>query len=460
MTHCKGFQFSALCAAGALCLGLLVWLNIFQGMGVNDIRNWDEARHGVSALEMAANGDFIVNTFQGRPDYWNLKPPLAFASMAAGFELFGRNLWGLRFFSGVLTVLTICITAAVCAQRRSPIHAFLASLILLTCLDYFSLHNAASGDADALYNFFYAAALCLILGLPKGFGKYYAASLIAALAFLTKSFHAASLCLTIAILFAAEHRLRAACLARGLACLLCFAAPVGLWAALRHAHDGTAFFESMIMYDLLARSGTAIEGHQGPPWYYAQRLFRNFNPWLFAAVGAGLLGLAGNGIRKTATALAADPLPAQLAVIIAVPLIAYSAASSKLTWYIYCVYPFIAALLALPVAFFFRTWAEKKPVVAGAAALLVALVALQAERMSIEKRDELVAKHRDVIQERIASAGRQCGAAAVHLYLDKGEWEQRHILAAMLAGDVVLLPGGESGFRADQEGCKALLKAE
>jgi 4-amino-4-deoxy-L-arabinose transferase-like glycosyltransferase len=44
---------------------------------------WDESRIANNAIEMAMHGGWIVTTFGGVPDHWQLKPPLLVWVMAA-----------------------------------------------------------------------------------------------------------------------------------------------------------------------------------------------------------------------------------------------------------------------------------------------------------------------------------------------------------------------------------------
>lgn len=43
---------------------------------------YDEQRHAVNAYEMVVNNDYLVNTYFGETDYFNLKPPLSMWAIA------------------------------------------------------------------------------------------------------------------------------------------------------------------------------------------------------------------------------------------------------------------------------------------------------------------------------------------------------------------------------------------
>ena len=91
-------------------LTLMTAFLCFRCLGIKAIDSWDEARHGISAYEMLKNGNFLVNTYLNEPDYWNVKPPVSFWSIMAGFTLFGYTSVGLRFFSALAYLITTVVT--------------------------------------------------------------------------------------------------------------------------------------------------------------------------------------------------------------------------------------------------------------------------------------------------------------------------------------------------------------
>lgn len=124
--------FALLCAVTAfLC---------FRCLGVKAIDSWDEARHGISAYEMLKNKQFLVNTYLGKPDYWNVKPPLSFLSVAAGFVLCGYNAVGLRFFSALFYLLTVIFTGLF-ARKYSRLASLLHMVFLAA--NYFPFKSAS-----------------------------------------------------------------------------------------------------------------------------------------------------------------------------------------------------------------------------------------------------------------------------------------------------------------------------
>ena len=89
----------------AILLFVIAAFNIFTTLGVSRIRSWDEARHGVSSCEMLETGNYIVNTYNYEPDYWNVKPILSFYNNMFGMAIFGKTVFGFRFFSALCYLL-------------------------------------------------------------------------------------------------------------------------------------------------------------------------------------------------------------------------------------------------------------------------------------------------------------------------------------------------------------------
>ena len=143
-------------------LTLMTAFLCFRCLGIKAIDSWDEARHGISAYEMLKNGNFLVNTYLNEPDYWNVKPPVSFWSIMAGFTLFGYTSVGLRFFSALAYLITTVVTGLF-ARRYGKLSSLLVMAFL--CANYFPFkaHLVRAGDADSLYLLFFTLAMLAML---------------------------------------------------------------------------------------------------------------------------------------------------------------------------------------------------------------------------------------------------------------------------------------------------------
>lgn len=246
-------------------LFVLAAVNVFSGLGSERIRSWDEARHGVSSCEMMESGNYIVNTYDYEVDYWNVKPVLSFYNNIIGMKLFGRNIFGFRFFSAV-SYLVIAGLMFVLLQKEAGMAAALAGTAAFVVLPTNWVHSFRTGDPDATYMMFcFAAFFFLWFSARKGWLLALSAFFLG-MAFLVKSFHVGVHGI-LALVFVAFHWKRYSW--RDLLCAVAAgAAPVLIWAGFRFHADGWTFFQYMVNLDLLGRlEEGALEGHQYLPWY-------------------------------------------------------------------------------------------------------------------------------------------------------------------------------------------------
>src|SRR5436305_4923323 len=167
---------------------MLMAINVFAGLGSVSINDSDEARYGVSAWEMVQNRSFLVTTYAGQPEYWNLKPPLGYWPMALSFYLFGASPLTLRLPSALFALGTVALTMAFCRRLLNRRVALAAGLIVATTFGFFSHHGARSGDLDSALTFVLLLAICQIPRLAGSSGRVIAFAGLLAVGFLLKSF--------------------------------------------------------------------------------------------------------------------------------------------------------------------------------------------------------------------------------------------------------------------------------
>ncbi|WP_196608581.1 ArnT family glycosyltransferase [Nitratidesulfovibrio oxamicus] len=425
---------------------LLVLTNVFALLSAPRIYDWDEARHGVTAYEMIERGDFLTNTYMGEPDYWNAKPPLSFYPIIAGYKLFGFNSLGLRFFSGVFATALLCLVLVHTARVQGTASGMLAVLMLATGKNFIFRHNARTGDPDALFLLLYVVSVLLVLQKTRSPYRFYIASVLASFAFLTKSFHAAPLVVTLAIFFFLDVGVSARSLKHAIGCLLAGLLPTSLWGWLRYRVDGTAFFKKMVGYDLLKRSSQAIEGHQADLFFYFQNVLIEFRFWMILA---GVLLAASAYFARRAGARNGSYLPEgiarpfflRLAIAAAVPMFLFTAAASKLTWYTYPSYPFLCMMLGtLTAQCIVALWHTGGVHAARIAAFGIVAVLAVAEANMLRQTAK-AARDQDEVQQQIIRLGEVPDNRGACLSLRGTGWTQGRVLAAKLYGDFTPLTG-------------------
>src|ERR1051326_3802768 len=112
---------------------------------------WDESRVANNAIEMAKQGGWLVTTFGGVPDHWELKPPLLIWAMAALLRTGMDPMLAIRLPSILATMGSVLLVYASCLMLLKDRLAGLVGGLLLACSVLFmGDHVGRTGDYDAL----------------------------------------------------------------------------------------------------------------------------------------------------------------------------------------------------------------------------------------------------------------------------------------------------------------------
>lgn len=449
-----------------LLLSAMTAFLCFRCLGIGAIDSWDEARHGISAYEMMQNGNYLVNTFMGEADYWNVKPPLSFLTIIAGFSLFGYTAVGLRFFSALAYLLTTVFTGLF-ARRYGKLSSLFTMAFL--CANYFPFkaHLVRAGDADSLYLLLFTLAMLAMLKVRENRRWLYVCGLCFSLGFLTKSFHAGMIAAVggLFLLLTGElKKIRPRIWAGFLASALL---PALFWAILRFQYDGMTFFQKMYEADIAGRTASGgLEGHGFPFRFYLTSIFWNFDyiyGFLSLFVILGMLYLLILLLRKENMPLPKTDLTGILLWLF-VPLLGFSLVSTKLMWY---VYPCIVPLCLLASVFLERFLRHAE---APAWLLLLCLSVSgfgtlhfvwtnYADNVRGARSNDL----QTFVMEQFSREDALTGASVYldaydpFLYANTTEWEQNMRLLGMMEGDLNCRNGGAEAFLSDPDHCLLIL---
>jgi 4-amino-4-deoxy-L-arabinose transferase-like glycosyltransferase len=427
----------------------------FRCLGIKTIDSWDEARHGISAYEMMQSGNYLVNTFCGQADYWNVKPPLSFLSIVVGFRLFGYTTTGLRAVSAFCYLLTVICTGLF-AKKYGKLCSLLTMLFLAANYFPFKAHLVRSGDADSLYLLLFTLAMLAMLSIQNHPRWLYVCGLCFSLAFLTKSFHAGMIAAIGGLFLLLTKEIRQI-RSKGWGIFLgCSLFPILLWAVLRFQYDGTTFFQNMYEADLAGRTAAGgLEGHGFPFTFYLTSIFWNFDyiyGGLTLAVLAGLAACCFLAVRKRELFIGKEDLIGLLLWLF-VPLLGFSMVSTKLMWY---VYPCIVPLCLLAAIFLSRLLTtEKLPTWLRTPGLLLLLCGTAYFLWGNYLDNVRGARSNDLqtfIIENFDRADDRTGSTVYldaydpFLYANTTDWEQNMRLLAMLEGDLDCQDGGIEAF--------------
>lgn len=130
---------------------ILCSFSLFYRLDALPLRQWDEAKNAVSAIEMSQNKNYIVRYYDGEPDYWGVKPPLLIWLQVVSLKVFGMNETAIRIPSACAAFLTVVFIIWYFHRFHHKIHiGYISALILVTSSGYIGRHGTRTGDHDAL----------------------------------------------------------------------------------------------------------------------------------------------------------------------------------------------------------------------------------------------------------------------------------------------------------------------
>ena len=444
----------------------------FHNLGANAIADFDEARHAVNAYEMMRDSNYLVNTYMGETDLWNLKPPLGYWTVMVGYALFGYTSFGLRFVSAVCWVATAFVLAQWLRKHAGLPSSIYFILLMVASTRLYEAHLVRAGDADAIFTLLCVLELLFLIQARESKWMVLPAGLCVGLAFLAKSWHAFWM-FPSTLLFLILSGMLPRFSARHVAgYFLASFAPIVVWAAARYAVDGSVFLKTMVEYDLLARSGTTLEEHYGGPEYYIKVLL--LTP---SAVASALILLGGcasalkdkekQSVRDLARSEDSRFVLAVLAWTV-VPIVLFSLVSTKLVWYVFPCVPvlcFIAAYAAPNVwKRTMRPINNKKSLASLVPAALLAVAgAFTLFGIFVSCRNALTV-HVNAEQDLLEAAyddGDLPQGAEFYYWDGLGEFAPQGVVArAELSGDAYPLDGGMGAFAATESPAALLVRAD
>lgn len=437
-----------------VCLMLAAGVLLFGRLSAARLEDYDELRHGQNAYEMLQSGDYIVHTYHGEADYYNCKPPLGLWIITLGYRLFGYNLLGLRFFSALSLWLMIGILG-LWLRRYGSLTSLLSMGAMIATKAVYLYHYARYGELDAFFQLFFTLSMLCMLESRRNARFHYGGAFFFALAFMTKSYHAALIPLIYLLYLLLTGRGREITPKRVLLLLAVAAAVILPWAVLRWQRDGFTFLKAMFQTDVAQRAGLSAE-ELGTDFYwylYIEYLFQQpmfAGAMILCAVSGPLL--AGNGrLRREEKA----DLTGLLLWLI-VPVLFFSLIPFKLRWYVYASLTAGAALLGWTVQQLANHFGGKSWKALACLGVSVALIAVCSLDCLSYVRN---LNYRQNYQQMMINALHRETDAGVHAYVQYGEtadgvhvtrWQDGDRFIAELYGALVCEDGGAAAFEADE----------
>lgn len=440
-----------------LMLGFLLAVSVillFDNLGLADVQWADESRHGVNAYEMMQNDEYLINTYRGETDYWNLKPPLSFYGIMIGYRLFGFTTFGMRFYSAASMFATMIILALWMKKRYGAVASLGSQLFLMACSIVYAPHYARYGDADSLMLLFYVTGMLCMLESQRDLRWLYGSALSFGFAFLSKSWHAALIPVTCFLFVCLNGQLKKLRPKHYLLLIFFGLLPIAPWAIARMRFDGLAFFKSMVTTDVVARATTVHEMHSGNWLYYAAFLLKEPTvAFTLVLIAGALLWHLVRRRRLTGDAWA-------LGLWFCVPVVLYTLCVSKLEWYVYVCIPAVAVAFGIMMQRLCTRLPAKTRLPRLLCVLLCVAFMAGCALSNLDMVTHLTTT--DPYDKIIPSAFSRERDSGKHIYIqyesendyaeyDYRKWMQGEVLLAQLYGDLVCLDGGTAAFAADDE---------
>ncbi|RCX10241.1 lipid IV(A) 4-amino-4-deoxy-L-arabinosyltransferase [Extensimonas vulgaris] len=310
----------------ALALGAVFALFFLVPLGLHGLWIPDESRYAQIGQEMLRSGDWIAPHFLGLR-YFE-KPIGGYWLIALSEAVFGENLFGARFASALVTLLTTLLVYGF-AQRlwRDARTAIAAALVFLSCA--LVAGQAGYSNLDPQFNLWVTLGMvALYFAFESGSRasrlRWWAVlGLACGLGFLTKGFLAFALPVLVALPYALwQGRWRVLLawgpLAVGVALLVCLP-----WALAVHWREPD-FWNFFFWNEHVRRFASATAQHMRPWWFFVPIVFAGALPWAALLPPALRLAWSQRGERATAFVL----------LWFAVPFVFFSLSKGKLPTYI------------------------------------------------------------------------------------------------------------------------------
>lgn len=315
-------------------------------LSVLPIRDFDEARNALNALEMVKNGDLIVTHFEGKPDMWNTKPPLMIWIQVVCIRIFGPGEFAVRLPSAIAALLTCIFILFLCARYfKNTVFGMIWVLVLVTSNGFVNFHSSRTGDYDALLTLFicvYSFAWFVYLETSKGrYLTYFFLALT--LSILTKGIAGLFFIPGLFLYTLLKKKILAVMLNRKIYAGLFISIGTVLAYYFLRENANPGYIKAVWENELGGRYMTVIENNQGGFWFYFNNLISSRLEFWYLLVPLGIVaGVLSKDEKMKRVAFFATVISATFILII-------SSAKTKCYWYDLPLFPFLAMLVSIPL---------------------------------------------------------------------------------------------------------------
>lgn len=326
-----------------IILGIISFILFFLFLGSRPLSIPDEGNYAEIIREMVETGNYITPYLNGIKFFE--KPILLYWLGALAIKIGGVNIWAIRCVNATLAIIVSLMTYFTSKKLFDRETGLTASLILSTCILFFSLGHMLTTDM-VVSTFITLTLFSFLLGISEinGFKRFlYFSSfaIFAALAVLAKGLIGIifpTAIIGIWIVFTKEwHYLKNNHIPWCIFLFLLVALPWHLLVAFKNPE----FFYLYFVEHHFLRFATKTVGHPQPFWYYIPVLFIGFYPWI-CFLPLSIREAVKNFFHKNAN----YQIDIFLLIWITFILLFFTIATSKLIAYILPAFPAMAMLTA------------------------------------------------------------------------------------------------------------------
>ncbi len=331
-------HLDTICVLAILAASLLLYINL----GNSYLWPADEQTYSQMAVHMLKTGDYLTPYANGVSALWTGKPPLLMWLMSLSYQAFGITNFAARFWMPIFGALSLVLVFFLGKKLYNRTVGLLAVAVLGTFSTFYLFATHAMIDI-LLLCLGLASLYFFVLAEDDGKGAVWLAALggvCFGLAFLTKLTGALLIPVILVVyLFAAKRSLRAV-LSKRLAVFVLAGLLVAMpWLVYMTTVHGYDFWNSYFLYSTFARAANPIEGHGQSYLYYFNYLATSEN-LLWVALLPFAVGFSGY--------LAVKRSKADVLVVswIAIILLVFTLAQTKIYYYILPAYPAFALAIS------------------------------------------------------------------------------------------------------------------
>lgn len=323
----------------ALCLLviMLFTLVLFVNLGRDFLWAADEQTYSQMAAYMIKTGDYLTPSVCGELGLWVGKPPLLMWLTSLSYQAFGITNFAARFWVPIFGGSSMLVVFFLGKKLYNRAVGLLSALVLGTFTTFYTFATHAMTDVPLVF-FIVASLYFLILSEDTKNGNLYAAlsGLCFGLAFLTKQTSALLIpAIAVIYLLATKRSLRFLFTKRFALFLGVAALIFAPWLIYMNFRFGYDFWNIYFLYSTFTRAASSIEGHAGGFLYYFNYLATSEN-LLWAVLLPFAVGVSAYFALKRSKA---DTL---IVAWVAIVLLVFSVAQTKIYYYILPAYPAFA----------------------------------------------------------------------------------------------------------------------